>query len=339
MTKILLAWQDAPRSLPQIRAALPADCEFLVPRPSPEYGPWEADPDEVIRLARDVDIIMGWDVPREALLGATRLKHLSSPHAGMDLFDFKLFREKGISLSNARGVNAVAVAEHAIALLFALAKRIPAHDAAVKRTDWVQWSPETASAGVTGKVAAVLGLGQVGNEIAKRCRGLEMTVIAVRRTPSAEKGYADEVRGPEALHDVLRRSDFVILAVPLTKTTRGMIGVAELQAMKPSAFLINIGRGMLVKEAALHEALVKGGIAGFAADVWFDYSGRSPAGYHYDVPSRFGIHRLPNVIGTANVAANVAGMRDRMIAMGVENINQFLSGQVPDREVNLEAGY
>jgi lactate dehydrogenase-like 2-hydroxyacid dehydrogenase len=96
---------------------------------------------------------------------------------------------------------------------------------------------------------------------------------------------------------------------------------------------------MLVKEVALHNALVNNKIAGYASDVWWDYSRRSPAGYHYDVPSRLGVHRLSNVIGTANVAANVAGMRERMIEMGTENIRQFLAGQVPDRTVNLESGY
>jgi phosphoglycerate dehydrogenase-like enzyme len=250
-----------------------------------------------------------------------------------------LLREKGVMLCNARGVNAIVVAEHAIALMFALAKRLTVQDAAVKRTDWVEWSPLTSSVMLAGATVAVVGLGLIGNEIAKRCKAFDMKVIGVRRRPTDGRGAADVVQGIEQLHEVLAVSDVVILVVPLTAETRGLIGYAELAKMKASAFLINVARGMIVKEAALHEALVTNKIAGFAADVWWDYSEASPAGYHYDVPSRRHIHRLPNVVGTPDVAANVPGMRDRMIEMGVENIKSFLSGNVPERAIDLNAGY
>ena len=108
-----------------------------MPTPSGGYGPYGIDPRELMRLAGDVEVVMGWQISRAAILSAKRLRMISSPHAGMDLFDLKLLREREIMLCNARGVNAVAVAEHTLALMLALAKRIPAHDAAVKKNDWV----------------------------------------------------------------------------------------------------------------------------------------------------------------------------------------------------------
>jgi len=338
MTKILLAWQDAPKSIDRIRAALPQDAELVTPSRSGEYGPYGIDPRELLRLCHDVEIIMGWQISREAIMNAPRLRMISSPHAGMDLFDIKLLREKGIMLCNARGVNAIPVAEHTLALMLALAKRIPTHDASVKRTDWVEWSPTTASASLSGKTLALLGTGQIGSEVAKRAKGFDMRVIGMRRRVG-NKGIADEVRPITALHDTLKEADFIVLALPLTEETRGLIGRPEFSVMKPSAFLINIARGRIVEESSLHWALTENRIAGFAADVWWDYADAVPAGYHYNVPSRNNINKLPNVVGTPNVAANVHGMRDQMIDLGVQNISSYLKGEVPVRMVNLDRGY
>ena len=338
MTKILLAWQDAPNGLPRIRAGLPDDCEFLTVGRSPDFGPLEADPEDVVGLAPDAEVMIGWHIPSEAIEAAPRLRLISQPHAGVDLLDFDLLRERGVTVCNARGVNAVPVAEHAVALMLALAKRLVEHDAAVKRTDWVEWAA-TESVSLQGKTVTIVGMGGIGTEIAKRCKAFETTVIGIRKRPAGRIDHVDEVRSIDELHEVLGRSDFVVLAVPLTRATKGLIGREELGRMKGSAFLVNVSRGMVVKEAPLHAALVNGGIAGFAADVWWDYSLSMPVGYHYNVPSRLGVHRLPNVLGTANVAANIPAIRDRMLEATVENVRQFLAGEPMDRQVDLEAEY
>jgi lactate dehydrogenase-like 2-hydroxyacid dehydrogenase len=96
---------------------------------------------------------------------------------------------------------------------------------------------------------------------------------------------------------------------------------------------------MVVMESAVHEALTSGSLGGFAADVWWDYADASPAGYHYNVPSRLHVHRLPNVVGTPDMASNVHGMRERMIEFAMENVREFLDGKDPQRRIDLSRGF
>lgn len=336
MIKILLTWQGAVDALPRLRAALPADCEFLVPPPAPELDDHDAEAEEIVRLAAAAEVIMGWHVPRQAILAAERLRLLSWLHAGCDSLDLALLRDKGVQVCNVRGANAGVVAEHGLAFMLGLAKRLVANDRMVKNADWVKWSAETASVTLEGRSAAIIGMGQVGSELARRCKAFGMTVIGLTRHGSGGEGPADEVHAAGALMAILPRADFVVLTLPLTAETKGVIGAEQLAAMKRGAFLVNLGRGHLVREAPLLSALTQGRIAGFASDVWWDYP---PSGYHYAVPSRLGVHRLPNVLASGNAAANEPAVRQRMIDCGIADVARFLRGEKPERPVDLDLGY
>jgi phosphoglycerate dehydrogenase-like enzyme len=338
MTRILLGWQKAATQLDWIRGLAPAGCAFLVPERSMDQGDWDADPDALMRLAPQADIIVGWNFPPAVLQAAVNMKMLSSAHTGIDRYDLAMFRERGIMLTNASGVNAVAVAEHAMGLMLALAKRIVSHDASVRRVDWVDLSPETAGMLLAGKTAVILGLGRIGQLIAKRCRVFEMKTIGVKRDVSIPVPAVDELFPADRLLEALWKADVVFLALPLTPETRGLMGQEQFAALRAGALVINVGRGMVVREAAAHEALTTGTLGGFSADVWWDYADASPAGYHYNVPSRLHVHRLPNVVGTPDMASNVHGMRERMIEFAMENVREFLSGETPRRMIDLETG-
>jgi phosphoglycerate dehydrogenase-like enzyme len=339
MTKILLGWQKAAEQIDWIRPLVPDGCEFLIPARSPNQNDYDADPDELMRLAAEAEIIVGWNFPREVLLNARKLKLLSSAHTGIDRYDLKIFRERGIMLTNVGGVNALAVAEHALALLLALAKRIVTHDASVRRVDWVDLTPETAGMQLSGKTVVVIGVGRVGKLVAKRCKAFEMKVIGVDLNTSHPVPEVDELVSRDRLNEALMKADAVILSLPLTPETRNLMGTEQFAALKPGAFVVNVGRGMVVMESAVHHALAQGTLGGFAADVWWDYADASPAGYHYNVPSRHHVHRLPNVVGTPDVASNVHGMRERMIEWAMQNVRDYLAGRTPRQLIDLKVGF
>jgi len=339
MTKILLGWQGAAKEIEWIQTLAPSNCEFLIPNWSPNQNHYDADPNELMRLAPHADLVVGWNFPPRVLEAAMKMKLLSSAHTGIDRYDLALFRERGVMLTNASGVNAVAVAEHAIGLLLALAKRIVPHDASVRRVDWVDLSPETAGMLLSGKTALILGLGRIGKLIAKRCAAFEMTTIGVKRDVSNPTPEVDQLFPSERLNEALHLADVVFLSLPLTPETRGLMGPEQFASLRPGALVINVGRGMVIRESAVHEALTKGTLGGFSADVWWDYADSSPAGYHYNVPSRLNVHRLPNVVGTPDMASNVHGMRERMIEFAMENVREYLAGAVPKRLIELDVGF
>jgi phosphoglycerate dehydrogenase-like enzyme len=334
MTRILLGWQKAAHQIDWIRRQLPDDVDLLVPEWSDNQNEYDADPDQLVSLGRDADVIVGWNFPRDMFLQARCLKLVSSAHTGFDRYDLELFRERGVMLATAGGVNAVPVAEHALALLLALAKRIVEFDAAVKRTDWVDLTPETASMLLAGRTATVLGMGRIGALIARRLAAFDISVIGIRRDVTATVPHVDELLPPDRLIEALERSHIAILALPLTRETRGLFGDAAFAALPEGALVVNVGRGMVVKESAVHAALESGRLGGFAADVWWDYADASPAGYHYNVPSRFHVHRHPRVVGTPDLASNIAGMRERMIGFALENVREYLAGERPRRIVD-----
>ena len=274
---------------------------------------------------------------------AHQLRLVSWLHHGVDRLPLALLRDRKIAVANVAGPNgAVAgpVAEQALALMLACAKRLTINHDALRTARWPgYWDRESVSRELIGGTVAIVGFGGLGQEIAVRTRAFGLRVLAVRRDPTRPSPWADEVHGSESLHTALSRADFVVLCLPATDTTRGLIDADALRRMRPEAFLINVARGDLVDEEALFRALTENWIAGFGSDVWWDYADQLPSGQHFPVPSRLGIHRLPNVVGAGDQAANTFAARDRMIAVGVENVAEFAAGRVPERLVDADRGF
>ncbi len=263
-------------------------------------------------------------------------------HAGCDQLDLRFLAERGTRVANVRGANAVPVAEHALALLLGLAKRVRQNDEDLREVRWHGWwEPAKTSVELQGSTACVVGYGTVGKAIARLCGGLGMQVLAIRRSAREEDAPAPGVAIGNAQHakEFLSLADFIILALPLTAETRGFIDAEKLSWLKPGAYLINIGRGALVEERALHEALTAVRVAGFASDVWWNYEDAMPPGYHFAMPSRLGVHRLPNVLGSGDAAANVLNVKERMIALGLESLVAFLKNETIPRLVDPRLGY
>jgi len=185
--------------------------------------------------------------------------------AGLDGVDLEEARRRGIAVRNVPGENAQAVAELALFLMLAMARGLPQH----RRSFDARLVGDPPGSELAGKTLGVVGLGASGRALARLARGIGMDVIAVRRNPAPDPD-AKWVGGPRELPELLSRADYVSLHVPTTPETRSLIGRDQLAAMKPTAYLVNAGRGDLVERAALLEALRERRIAGAGLDVYWE---------------------------------------------------------------------
>ena len=350
MFKLALAWPVSDDELSKLRGYLTSDCEILSPK--------SHDKKDLIEVAKDADALMGGYVPSEMIANAPRLKMVQTLHSGVthgslegtDLgFSFNTLRSRGIMLCNIAGGNAVAVAEHAFALMIALAKRILPSHRALAEGSWDPHTHETLGCELAGKTVGILGMGAIGMELAKRSKAFDMRVIGTKRTPTpelAEKLELDFLGSPDDMNKILKESDFVQVCVPWLPTTDKMIGAGELKAMKSSAYLINIARARIINEEALSRALTERWIAGYGTDVWWTYdmmpNGWEPGGFlswgiAAPTVSRMGIHKLDNVLMTADRAAFNPETIENFLRTGMRNVDAVAKGETPPNLVDLSA--
>ncbi|WP_042163180.1 phosphoglycerate dehydrogenase [Paenibacillus gorillae] len=270
---------------------------------------------EIVEQAREgvVGIIIGVDpLPAEVLEQCKDLRAVSKYGMGMDNIDQDKAKELGIQLRNAAGSNHISVAEHAIGLLFALARNIPHIVAAVKQGYWER------SMGIelTGKTIGVIGGGQIGREVALRAKGIGMKPVIY--DPFLRDESFLEASGIGRMHDLnqlLELSDVVSLHLPYTPQTKHLINGETLARMKPSALLINTSRGELVDEDALYAALTSGGIAGAAQDV---FSVEPPEAAHP-------LLQLDRFLLTSHTGAFTKEAVARMATLSTQNLLDMLS--------------
>jgi len=260
-------------------------------------------------------------IDAELIAAAPRLKVIARAGVGVDNIDLEAATRHGIAVVNTPTGNTIAAAEHALAMLLALARRIPLADAALKSGRWAK--REATGRQLYRKTLGLVGLGKIGREVAQRARAFEMTVIAhdpfVPDERIAELGVE-----PVALDELLARADVVSLHATLTDESRRMIGAEQLAAMKPGVLLVNCARGGLVDEAALIEALRSGNVAGAALDVFDD-----------EPEPNAELVALPNVVATPHVAASTEEAQVHVAVEAAEQVLEVLSGGRPRWPVNV----
>ena len=307
---------------------------------------------EILEEKADVEVYEGVDdaIPRELLLDkvadidgllpllteridaevmdvAEGLKVISNYAVGFNNIDVDAATERGIYVTNTPGILTNTTADAAFALLMAVARRIPEADRHVKAGGWVHaWGPRMfVGTDIHGKTLGIIGLGRIGSAVARRAKGFDMNIVYYdefrRRDLEGELGvrYAP-------LKELLSTSDFVSLHVPLTASTRHMIGERELTMMKETAFLINTSRGPVVDEAALYRALRDGDIAGAGLDV-FEREPLDP-----DSP----LKGLENAVITPHIASASVETRTKMATTAATNLVSVLQGREPPNLVNPE---
>jgi len=263
---------------------------------------------------------------RHELQHAENLEVISSVSVGYDSYDVPYLSEQGILLTNTPDVLTQTTADLGFALLMSTARRLPELDAYTKAGQWTKGiTEEHFGTDVYGKTLGIVGMGRIGAAIAKRGHfGFDMRILyhAGSRKPELEKEFKAEYRDLEAL---LQESDFICLVVPLTDSTRQMIGARELKLMKPSGILINIARGPVVDEAALIEALSNQHIRGAGLDV-----------FEQEPLSSSPLFSLKNVVTLPHIGSATHETRYAMAERAVSNLTAALSGNRPQDLVNPE---
>ncbi|MGQ4832523.1 MAG: 2-hydroxyacid dehydrogenase [Candidatus Asgardarchaeia archaeon] len=314
-----------------LKKLVTVDCEFISIK--------SAKPEEILKYIEDIDIIFGSRVTKEVLKRAKKLKLIQVIGAGVSERLLKEVRDlEGIRIANTHG-NYIAVAEHAIALVMALAKKLTIYDKYFRKGIWLDNDPKYFNIQLKGKVLGIIGLGHIGRYIAKLGKGLGMKVIAIKRTydEKLKRDLGLDFLGDQSmLSYVLENSDFLVIAVPRTKETKNMIGIEELKKMKRTAYLINISRGDIVNEEALYTALKEKIIAGAGLDVWYIYPDEKNK---VVFPSRFPFHELDNVIMTPHIAWKTPEALRGLLEQVAENINRIGRGEPPINIIDKELGY
>jgi len=268
----------------------------------------------------EADVLLVSGLWRNELIEiARKLRFIQSISAGIDQYDRDALRGQGIRLASAQGSNERAVAEHAIALILAMARKIPeARDnQSAKKWRGMIGDISKREDELGGKTLLIVGMGRIGSRLARLAKAFDMRVIGVRRDPSKGAGAADQVIGEDELLSMLPQADFVALTCPLTPDTENLIDAKALAAMKPSAYLVNVARGKVVNEPALIEALDRNRIAGAAIDcVWEE-----------PLPATSALWSAPNVLITPHTAGETRRYEDNVIDLLLENLERLLRGE------------
>src|SRR5262245_13413986 len=309
--RIAFAGAFAVRLEERVRALLDVPCDVI-----------RADEIEIISQLSEVDVLVSMAFTPAMGAVSRRLKLVQVPGAGLDRIDLAAL-PPDTWLANVYG-HEIGVAEYVIGSMLALTRGFARLDARLRQGDWEsQWAvgppPPAPWPELAGKTLGILGYGRIGQCVARRAQAFDMVVWALRRDPtrSAAHGLAF-LGGPEALDEVLRQADYLVLTLSLTEATRGLLGERELRLLKPTAVLINVARAEIVDEVALYRALTQRTIAGAALDVWYQY----PTGPGPTWPARQAFQDLPNVLMTPHVSGWTAGMLEARAQGITENIQR-----------------
>ena len=285
----------------------------------------------------DTHILISGRPTREQLATCPDIRAVIVPWAGVPENTRELVHDfPNISIHNLHH-NAAATAEMALALLMSVAKFIVPLDRKLRANDWTPRYAPSRAIGLNGKTVLIIGYGQIGQRVGCVCRALGMNVIATRRNRVEQDAFA-EVRAISDLPQLLPRAEVIIITAPLTPETRGLIGEKELAALPRDAVLINVGRGAIVDESALYNALKNGQLAAAGLDVWYNYPA-DEASRTNTPPSQYPFGELDNVVLTPHCGGDekdidVARMRD-LAGM----LNAAARGEEMPNRVDVGAGY
>ncbi|HEY3231604.1 MAG TPA: D-2-hydroxyacid dehydrogenase [Roseiflexaceae bacterium] len=301
----------------QIQAAVP-DMRVVV----------TSERDTIESILDDIEIAAG-SFPYDQLPRAHNLRWFQTWGAGVDwLLRHPEAVKLDFVLTNASGVHAVPISEQIVAYLLAFARRLPAAVRAQERRVWRSPARDDLFE-LDGKTMLLVGVGAIGGRTAAIASALGMRVLGVRRSAAGDVPGVAAMFSSDRLLDLLPEADFVVLTVPLSRATRGMIGERELRAMRATAYLVNIGRGGTVQEEVLIRALREGWIAGAALDVF----AQEP------LPETSPLWGLDNVIITAHYAGLTPKYNERALAIFLDNLRRYRAGEPLRNVVDKEAGY
>ncbi len=278
---------------------------------------------EATAAVAEADVLLG-QAPACGIEGAERLRWWQLLSAGAD---------KAVALApprtlitTASGVFDVPVAEHTLSMMLAFARGLPE---VIRAGVEARWAREGARFELAGQTCCVIGMGHIGRAVACRAAALQMRVSAVDRTADAEAEGVDELYPADRIDEAITKADHVVVTLPGTAQTRHLFDSRRLDRMKPRAYLYNVGRGWIVEEAALIEALRAGTIAGAGLDVFETEP----------LPAESPLWRMPNVLVTPHCAGQTPRHRERLGELFLENLQRYVRGEPLRNVVDREKGY
>lgn len=290
-----------------------------------------ADEAALLRAAPRADALLGvWGISADLLAAAPRLRWIQTTGAGVERLLIPELLARDIVLTNLSGVHAPNIAEHVLAMMLAFARGLRPllrdQEAGIWHEDG-DGPPPTFE--LTGQTLLVVGLGDIGAALARRAHGLEMRVLATRRHPNGTPPYVERLGASSALDDLLPEADHVAICLPLTPETRQLFDARRFAGMKTGAYLYNIGRGDIVDQDALIDALRTGHLGGAGLDV------TSPE----PLPAESPLWTLPNVLITAHTSGRSPLYWNRGIEIVAENVRRFLANEPLHNVVDQRRGY
>ena len=305
------------RDLPDLRGA--ADLARLVQVTGVE---------ELEAHLADLEAVFAWNFDRATLRDlvprAPRLRWIQSISAGVEDLITPALAANGVTLTNAAGVYDAGLAESVLGFLLAFSTRI-LEDARLELGAW----PQDGMRLLRRTTALVVGAGSIGSEVGRVLKAAGLRVRGVARTARPADDVFESIAGPDALQGELAAADHVVDVLPITPGTRRMFDAAAFAAMKPTAVFVNIGRGGTVDESALFQALRDGVIAGAALDVFEEEP----------LPAESPLWRMPNVLVSPHRAGDHEGWESDVVALFVDNLRRFVSGEPLRNVVDIELGY
>ena len=324
--KVVSTFSFSPESQAILRKA--ANAEVLCITRTNEFK-------EFLAHLQEAEVLCAYSLPDNVRELAPNLRWLQYPGAGVDSLRSTGLLDVGsrIMVTTASGIHAINISEYVFGSMLMFNRtwsemvRLQDRHVWPRNANWYNLKARE----LAGQTLGIVGLGSIGRRIAQLGRAFGMTVLGMRRSASRgeQDSDVDQLYALEQLHELLSRSDYVVLAIPLTRATEKMIGEAELRAMRPNAYLVNIARGRIIDEAVLIRALKEGWIAGVGLDV----TEEEP------LPADSPLYSMPNVILTAHIAGASDNYDKRLTALFAENLRRYRAGEPLLNQYDPERGY
>jgi D-2-hydroxyacid dehydrogenase (NADP+) len=290
------------------------------------------DYDRLAEELPDTDIFVGYSLRPKQLKDVKKLKWIHSTAAGVAQLMYPELRDSGILVTNPSGIFSVPMAEHTMGLLLSLARNFPDSVRGQDQSKWAQqdlWDQPQHLTELNGQVVLIVGFGSIGREFAKRAKAFDMRVWGVTRSGQGDDALAERIVPATQLEEVLPEADYVVIAAPETAETRYLIGAAQLARMKRGARLINVGRGSLLDEVALMQALESGALGGAALDVM----------QTEPLPPESPLWKAPNLFLTPHTSAVSDRLWERETALLMELLEHWFDGREMFNRVDFARGY
>jgi phosphoglycerate dehydrogenase-like enzyme len=294
---------------------------------APEFRGESGSKEKLNALLAEAEVIYGLFLPQDLLARTPRLKWVQTMSAGVDRFATTDIWNSQVILTGVSGIHATPIGEFVLEFMLMFAKQAPFCFRMQQKHEWARFMPGV----LREKTAGIVGLGSIGREVARLCKAFGMRVIATRRSAKqpARARYVDRLLPANQLKQLLGESDYVVICTPLTEETTGLIGAEELKAMKSTGYIINIGRGGIIDEEALIQALAKKQIAGAGLDV----TAAEP------LPPDSRLWDFENVIVTPHVSGGMEDYIERATDVFCKNLEHYLNGKRLLNVIDKTRGY